>query len=198
MGFLALINVSGATMLTVMELRSGNLCELEGNLYRVVSFQHVKPGKGGGFVRLKLKNVKLGSVIDRTLDSGEKVPEPPVEEKEMQYLYKQGDKFVFMDTETYEQLELTEEEVGEGSQWLKEQMNIEVLFYNDAPISVKLPITVNLKVMTSEPGIKGDRVSGASKPATLESGATIQVPLFIKEGDVLKIDTRTGEYLERV
>jgi elongation factor P len=103
-----------------------------------------------------------------------------------------------MDTETYEQLELTEEEVGEGSQWLKEQMNIEVLFYNDAPISVKLPITVNLKVMTSEPGIKGDRVSGASKPATLESGATIQVPLFIKEGDVLKIDTRTGEYLERV
>src|SRR5258708_5717043 len=166
-------------MLTVMELRSGNLCEFEGTLYRVVSFQHVKPGKGGGFVRLKLKNVKLGSVIDRTLDSGEKVPEPPVEEKEMQYLYKQGEKFVFMDTETYEQLELTEEEVGEGSQWLQEQMNIEVLFYNDQPISVKLPITVNLKVVSSEPGIKGDRVSGASKPATLESGATIQVPLFI-------------------
>ena len=113
-------------------------------------------------------------------------------------MYKQGDKFVFMDTETYEQLELTEEEVGEGYQWLKDEMNIEVLFYRDRPISVKLPITVNLKIISSEPGIKGDRVSGASKPATLESGATIQVPLFVKEGDVIKVDTRTGEYLERV
>jgi elongation factor P len=149
-------------------------------------------------VRLKLKNVELGTVTDKTLDSWEKVPEPPVEEKEMQYLYKQADKFMFMDIATYEQLELTEEEVGEGYQWLKEEMNIEVLFYKERPISVKLPITVTLKVTASEPGIKGDRVSNATKPATLESGATIQVPLFIKEGDVLKIDTRTGEYLERV
>jgi elongation factor P len=145
-----------------------------------------------------LKNVEQGTVTDKTLDSWEKVPEPPVEEKEMQYLYKQGDKFVFMDTETYEQLELTDEEVGEGYQWLKEEMAIEVLFYQERPISVKLPITVNLKITSSEPGIKGDRVSGASKPATLESGATIQVPLFVKEGDVIKVDTRTGEYLERV
>ena len=185
-------------MLTVMDLRAGNLCEFEGTLYRVTAYQHVKPGKGGGFVRLKLKNVELGTVTDKTLDSWEKVPEPPVEEKEMQYLYKQGDKFIFMDTDNYEQLELTEEEVGEGYQWLKEEMAIEVLFYKEKPISVKLPITVTLKVVSSEPGIKGDRVSGASKPATMESGATIQVPLFIKEGDVLKIDTRTGEYLERV
>ena len=185
-------------MLTVMDLRAGNLCEFDGVLFRVTSYQHVKPGKGGGFVRLKLKNVELGTVTDKTLDSWEKVPEPAVEEKEMQYMYKQSDKFIFMDNETFEQLELTEEEVGEGYQWLKEEMSIEVLFYKDRPISVKLPITVNLKVVSSEPGIKGDRVSGASKPATLESGATIQVPLFVKEGDEIKIDTRTGEYLERV
>lgn len=185
-------------MINVSDLRGGNLVEFDGVLYRVSTFQHVKPGKGGGFVRLKLKNVELGTVTDKTLDSDERVGEPPVEEKEMQYLYKQGDKFIFMDTETYEQLELTEEEVGEGYQWLKEEMSIEVLFYKERPISVKLPITVNLKITSSEPGIKGDRVSGASKPATLESGATIQVPLFVKEGDVIKIDTRTGEYLERV
>lgn len=185
-------------MINVSDLRGGNLVEFDGVLYRVSTFQHVKPGKGGGFVRLKLKNVELGTVTDKTLDSDERVGDPPVEEKEMQYLYKQGDKFVFMDTETYEQLELSEEEVGEGYQWLKEEMSIEVLFYKERPISVKLPITVNLKIMTSEPGIKGDRVSGASKPATLESGATIQVPLFVKEGDVIKVDTRTGEYLERV
>jgi elongation factor P len=185
-------------MLTVMDLRAGNLCEFDGTLYRVVNYQHVKPGKGGGFVRLKIKNVELGTVTDKTLDSWEKVADPAVEEKEMQYLYKQGDKFVFMDTETYEQLELTEEEVGEGYQWLKDEMAIEVLFYKGRPITVKLPITVNLKIMSSEPGIKGDRVSGASKPATLESGAIVQVPLFVKEGDMIKIDTRTGEYLERV
>lgn len=181
-----------------MELRAGNLCEFDGILYRVSAFQHVKPGKGGGFVRLKLKNVELGTVTDKTLDSWEKVPVPNTEDKEMQYLYKQGEKFVFMDTATYEQLELTDEEVGEGHQWLKEEMSINILFYKDKPISVELPITVNLKVVTSEPGIKGDRVSGASKPAVLESGASIQVPLFVKEGDVIKVDTRTGEYLERV
>ena len=185
-------------MISVNDLRGGNLCEFDGVLYRVMTFQHVKPGKGGGFVRLKLKNVELGTVTDKTLDSWEKVPEPPVEEKEMQYMYKQGDKYVFMDTQTYEQIELTAEEVGEGHQWLKEEMAIEVLYYKEKPISVKLPITVDLKVASSEPGIKGDRVSGASKPATLESGATIQVPLFVKEGDVIRVDTRTGEYLERV
>lgn len=185
-------------MISVNDLRSGNLVEFEGILYRVTSFQHVKPGKGGAFVRLKLKNVELGTITDKTLDSWEKVPIPDVEDKQMQYLYKQGEKFIFMDTETYEQLELTEEEVGEGSKWLKEEMSIEVLFYKGRPVSVELPITVNLKITSSEPGIKGDRVSGASKPATLESGATIQVPLFVKEGDVIKIDTRTGEYLERV
>jgi elongation factor P len=183
---------------SVNDLRNGNLVEFDGVLYRVSAFQHVKPGKGGGFVRLKLKNVELGTITDKTLDSWEKVREPNVEENEMQYLYKQGDKFVFMNNETYEQLELTEEEVGEGHQWLKEQMIISVLFYKEKPISVKLPITVDLKILSSEPGIKGDRVSGASKPATLESGATIQVPLFVKEGDVIKVDTRTGEYLERV
>src|SRR5581483_449411 len=113
-------------MLSVMDLRSGNMAEFDGILYRVVAFQHVKPGKGGGFVRLKLKNIEMGTITDRTLDSWESVKEPPVEEKEMQYLYKQGEKFVFMDTETYEQLELTEEEVGEGYQWLKEEMKIEV------------------------------------------------------------------------
>ena len=185
-------------MISVNDLRSGNLVEFDGILYRVSHYQHVKPGKGGGFVRLKLKNVERGTVTDKTLDSWETVPEPNVEETEMQYMYKQGDKFVFMNTENYEQLELTAEEVGEGSQWLKEEMSISVLFYQGRPISVKLPITVDLKITSSEPGIKGDRVSGASKPATLESGATIQVPLFVKEGDVIKIDTRTGEYLERV
>jgi len=185
-------------MISVNDLRSGNLVEFDGILFRVISYQHVKPGKGGGFVRLKLKNVELGTVTDKTMDSWEKVPFPNVEEKEMQFVYKQGDKFVFMDTETYEQIELTEEEVGEGAKWLKEETTIQVLFYKGKPVSVQLPITVNLKIVSSEPGIKGDRVSGANKPATLESGATIQVPLFVNEGDVIKVDTRTGEYLERV
>lgn len=150
-------------MISVNDLRAGNLCEFDGTLYRVVTYQHVKPGKGGGFVRLKLKNVELGTVTDKTLDSWEKVPEPPVEEKEMQFLYKQNDKFVLMDTGTYEQLELTDEEVGEGAQWLKEETSIDVLFYQGRPISVKLPITVNLKIVSSEPGIKGDRVSGGEQ-----------------------------------
>lgn len=185
-------------MISANNLRGGNLVEFDGILYRVSQFQHVKPGKGGGFVRLKLKNVELGTVTDKTLDSEERCPTPATEEKEMQYLYKQNEKFVFMDTETYEQLELTEEEIGEGAQWLKELMNINILFYKNRPVTVELPITVTLKVTSSEPGIKGDRVSGASKLATLESGASIQVPLFVKEGDVIKVDTRTGEYLERV
>jgi len=185
-------------MFSANDLRGGNLCEFDGVLYRVMTFQHVKPGKGGGFVRLKLKNVELGTVTDKTLDSGVKIPDPQVEEKEMQYTHKQGDKYVFMDTETYEQIELSAEEVGEGHQWLKEEMTIKVLYYKERPISVQLPITVELKVTSSEPGIKGDRVSGASKPATLESGATVQVPLFVNEGDMVKVDTRTGEYLERV
>ena len=184
-------------MISVNDLRPGNMVEFDGILFRVTSYQHVKPGKGGGFVRLKLKNVELGTVTDKTMDSWEKVPIPNVEEKEMQFLYKQGDKFVFMDTDTYEQMELTDDEVGEGAQWLKEEMTIQVLFFKEKPVSVQLPITVNLKIVSSEPGIKGDRVSGASKPATLESGATIQVPLFVNEGDVIKVDTRTGEYLER-
>ncbi len=185
-------------MQTANDLRPGNMVEFDGILYRVTSYQHVKPGKGGGFVRLKLKNVELGTVTDKTLDSWEKVPEASIEEKEMQYLYKKNDKFVFMDLETYEQMELTQDDVGEQSQWLKPEMSVEIIFYKSRPVSIKLPITVDLKITVCEPGVKGDTVSGATKSVQLESGASIKVPLFINEGDTIRVDTRTGEYLERV
>jgi elongation factor P len=163
-----------------------------------VDFQHVKPGKGGAFVRTKLKNLLNGRVVDQTFRSGEKVGKPDIMEREMQYLYREGDRYCMMDNETFEQIMLTEEQVGEARLYLIENLNVEVLFYNKEPLAVELPTFVELAVAQTEPGVRGDTASGGSKPAVLESGATLQVPLFINEGDRVKVDTRTGTYIERI
>lgn len=184
-------------MFSTADFRKGLRIEWESKPYLIVDFQHVKPGKGGAFVRTKLKNLINGRVVDQTFRSGEKVGRPDLEEKEMQYLYREGDRLVFMDNATYDQVELTQEQVGDQAQFLQENINIKVLYYNREPIGIELPTFVELIVADTEPGIKGDTASGGSKPATLETGVVIQVPLFISEGDKLRIDTRTGEYIER-
>ncbi len=185
-------------MASTSEFRNGLTLILDGELYTIVEFQHVKPGKGGAFVRTRLKNVKTGRVIDRTFRSGEKVEDVRLEKKAVQYLYKDEDKFVFMDLNTYEQFPTSNEVVGETSKFLKEGMDVEILFHDLDPIGVDPPIFVELQIAQTEPGVKGDTASGGSKPATLETGAIIQVPLFIEEGETVKVDTRTESYVERV
>jgi elongation factor P len=185
-------------MYSTAEFRKGLRIELEGKPYLMVDFQHVKPGKGGAFVRTKLKNMINGRVVDQTFRSGEKVGRPDLEEKEMQYLYRDGEHFVFMDNATYDQVFLTKEHVGEQSQFLQESITIKILYYNKEPIGLELPTFVELAVTAAEPGFKGDTASGGSKPATLETGAVIQVPLFVSEGDKIRVDTRSGTYIERV
>jgi len=179
------------------QFRNGLKLELDGQPFVITYFQHVKPGKGGAFVRTKLKNLLTGRSLDRTFRSGEKHLEANVEERPMQYLYHDGDSLVFMDTESYDQTPISEEGVGEVRYLLKENTNVEVLFWNGKPINIELPAFVELEVAKSDPGLKGDTTSSTTKPATLETGAEIQVPLFIKEGDILRVDTRTGEYAER-
>lgn len=184
-------------MVSVNDLRTGLTIELEGDVYSVVEFLHVKPGKGSAFVRTKLKNVKTGQVFERTFRAGEKVNRAIVETKEMQYLYSTGDDYVFMDTQTYDQLTLTSEQLGSAPGYLKENMSILIQFYQGEPIGVELPTFVELEVTHTEPGFKGDTATGGSKPATTETGLVVQVPLFINTGDVIRVDTRTGEYLSR-
>jgi elongation factor P len=179
------------------DFRKGLKIELDGAPYAIVDFQHVKPGKGGAFVRTKLKHLKLGTVIDRTFRAEEKVPLVNFEEKRMQSLYR-DDRFHFMDLETYDQISLSEEEVGESRAFLKENTEVEVLYVDGAPIGVELPTFVELTVVKTEPGVRGDTASGGSKPATLETGAVITLPLFINEGDIVKVDTRSGAYIGRV
>ncbi len=184
--------------ISTSEFRKGLKIELNGEPFLMVDFQHVKPGKGGAFVRTRLKSLWSGNVIDKTFRSGEKVETPDLEERAMQYLYPEGENYVFMDNETYEQMVISRDVLGDGAHYLKENMDVTVLFHNRKPIGVDLPFFVELKVVETDPGIKGDTASGGSKPATLETGAVVQVPLFIKEGDILKIDTRDGSYIERV
>jgi elongation factor P len=184
-------------MLSTTDFRKGLKIELDGVPYVIVDFQHVKPGKGGAFVRTKLRNLIGGGVVERTFRAGEKVDKPDLEEKNMQYLYAEGPQFYFMDTETYEQTFLTQEQLGESKNFLQENITINVLFYQGKPIGVDLPTFVVLTVVKTDPGLRGDTASGGSKPATMETGAVIQVPLFINEGDKLKIDTRTSAYIER-
>jgi elongation factor P len=178
------------------EFRKGLKIELDGQPYNIVEFQHVKPGKGGAFVRTKLKHLKLGTVVDRTFRSGEKVGLVDFEERPMQFLYR-DENFHFMNLETYEQIALSPSVVGDAASWLKETMEVEVLLINGEPAGVEVPNFVELTVAKTDPGVRGDTASGGSKPATLETGAVVQVPLFIDEGDVLRIDTRTGAYIER-
>jgi|SRR5262245_17716208 len=180
------------------QFRNGLKIELDGEPFVVVYFQHVKPGKGGAFVRTKVRNLKTGRVLDRRFRAGERVELAEVEERRMQYLYQDGDQLVFMDGESYDQIPFSLEQVGDARQYLKENLDVDVLFYKGRPINIELPAFIEAIVTQSEPGMKGDTASGATKPATIETGATIQVPLFIKEGEVIRVDTRTGQYVERV
>lgn len=185
-------------MISTAEFKKGLKIEIEGKPFLIVDFQHVKPGKGGAFVRTKLKNMINGRVVEQTFRSGEKVGRPDMEEKEMQYLYRDGNNFVFMDNATYDQVYLSKEQVGDQSQFLQENINIKLLYYNKEPLGLDLPNFVELAVTATDPGFKGDTATGGNKPATLETGAVIQVPLFISEGDRIRVDTRTGSYMERV
>jgi elongation factor P len=185
-------------MHSTAEFKKGLKIELDGVPYTIVDFQHVKPGKGGAFVRTKLKSLLTGRVLDQTFRSGEKVKRPDLIEREMEYLYREGDSFCMMDNETYEQMMLTADQVGEARLYLTENLNVKILFFNQQPVGVEVPLFVELEVAQTEPGVKGDTAAGGTKPAILESGVSIQVPLFINEGDRVKLDTRTGSYIERV
>ena len=185
-------------MYSTSDIRKGLRIEISGEPFSIIDFLHVKPGKGGAFIRTKLKNLKTGSVIDKTFRSGEKLKKADLEEKEMQYLYNDGENYHFMDNETYEQFSLPEDKIEYEKNFLKENTNVKVLFFKGDAISIELPTFVELEVTHTEPGLKGDTASSASKPATLETDYTLNVPLFINIGDILKIDTRTGEYVERV
>jgi len=179
------------------EFRKGLRIVFDGEPYTIVDFQHVKPGKGGAFVRTKLKHMRQGRVIDNTFRSGEKVELVDFEDKHMQFLYK-DDRFHFMDLETYDQVSLSEDEVGDAALYLKDNTELEMLYINGSPVSIELPNFIELAVARTDPGVRGDTAQGGTKPATLETGAVVQVPLFLNEGDVVKVDTRTGEYLGRV
>lgn len=185
-------------MYSTTDFRKGLKIEIKGEPFIIVDFQHVKPGKGGAFVRTRLKSLITGNVIDQTFRSGEKVDKPDLEEREMQFLYEINGEHHFMDTNTFEQLFLTADQLGESRDFLKENLVIKALFYNKRPIGIEVPTFVELRVVKAEPGVRGDTATGATKPVTLESGAVIQVPLFIEEGDIVRIDTRTREYITRV
>jgi elongation factor P len=179
------------------DLKNGMALDLPEGLMTVVEFQHVKPGKGGAFVRTKLKNYRSGAVIDRTFRADEKVPLAVIDKREMQFLYREASDYVFMDNDTYEQLHVPPDSLGDAVKYLKEGDTAILPMYKDEIVGVDLPAAVELEVTQTEPGIQGDRVSGARKPATLETGITVQVPLFVETGERIKVDTRTGEYLTR-
>ena len=184
-------------MISTSDFRTGLTFEYEGEVVTLVEFQHVKPGKGAAFVRCKLRSLTSGSTVERTFRPGEKFQRAHVERKEMQYLYKDGDNWTFMDTESYEQVSISESALEDAPKYMKENMTTGILFYQEQVIGMDLPKQVELKVVATDPGIKGDTASGGSKPATLETGVVVQVPFFVNEGDVLIIDTRTGNYISR-
>jgi len=184
--------------LDTSQFKNGLKIVLDGEPYAITYFQHVKTGKGGAFVRTKLKHLRTGRVLDRTFRSGEKVDEADTVDRKMQYLYPDGDQLVFMDTKDYEQIPFSQEQVGEAVKYLTENLDVSVLFWNGKPLTIELPAFIEAEVVECEPGLKGDTASGATKPATLKPGAVVQVPLFIKQGEVIRVDTRTGAYVERV
>lgn len=185
-------------MISVNDLRTGITIELEGEPYSVIEFLHVKPGKGAAFVRTKLRNLRTGAVSERTFRAGERVSRARVESKEMQYLYASGEEFIFMDTNTYDQLTLSRDQLGNAPDYMKENDTIHIQFFDGQPVGVELPMSVELEITYTEPGFKGDTATGGTKPATLETGKVIQVPLFVETGTKVKVDTRTGEYISRV
>lgn len=180
------------------DFRNGTTFEKDGNVFRVVEFQHVKPGKGAAFVRTKLKNVITGAVVEKTFNPSEKYPEAEIEKRTMQYLYNDEDLYYFMDNETYEQMPLNNEQLGDALKFIKENMNVTILSYKGNVFAVEPPMFVELTVTYTEPGFSGNTTTTSGKPATLENGYEISVPLFVNIGDKIKIDTRTGEYMERV
>jgi elongation factor P len=185
-------------MYSTSDFRKGLKIEVDSEPYEIIDFLHVKPGKGQAFVRTKLRSLTTGSLIDRTFRAGEKVRVPDLQEKRLQFLYREGGIYHFMDMESYEQIELTEQQVGESRLFLKENIELAVLYHNERPVAVEPPMFVELEVADTEPGVRGDTASGGSKKAKLVSGAEISVPLFIERGDVIKVDTRDGKYIERV
>ena len=180
------------------QFRNGLKVEIDGEPYVMIYFQHVKPGKGGAFVRTKIKHLRTGRVLERTFRSGERLDEAEVEDKKMQYLYQDGEQYVFMDRETYDQFPFSETQLGDARKYLKENLDVDVVFWRGKPINIELPPFIIAVVSQCDPGLKGDTASGATKPATLETGAVVQVPLFIKEGESIRVDTRTNVYVERV
>ena len=184
-------------MINASDFRNGVTLEMDNGIWTIVSFLHVKPGKGAAFVRTKLKNIVTGAVIERTFNPTDKFPKAMIETKEMQYLYADGDMYYFMDTETYDQLALTHEQVADAIPFVKENTNVTIRYFKGQPFSVEAPNFVELEITKTEPGFKGDTASNTFKPATTETGYEVMVPLFINIGDVIKIDTRSGEYLSR-
>jgi elongation factor P len=184
--------------ITTNDLKNGITLELDNGLFAVVEFQHVKPGKGGAFVRTKLRNVRTGAVLERTFNAGVRVEQAIVDKKDMSFLYRDGDDYVFMDSATYDQLHVQPQALGEAADYLVEGASAVLSMYQGEIVNVELPAAVELAVAETEPGVQGDRVSGARKPATLETGKIVQVPLFVNIGDRVKVDTRTGEYITRV
>ncbi|MEW5785656.1 MAG: elongation factor P [Bacillota bacterium] len=185
-------------MISTNDFHTGLTIELDGDIYTVVEFQHVKPGKGSAFVRSKLKNLRTGSTTEKTFRAGEKIARAHLERKEMEYLYSSEGDYYLMDLETYEQLALSKEQMGDAVKYLRENEKLSVIVHGEKIVGVEMPYTVELAVVETDPGVKGDTASGGSKPATLETGLVVQVPFFIHVGDVLRIDTRSGAYIERV
>ena len=182
-------------MISAGDFKNGVTVEIDGNIYQILEFQHVKPGKGAAFVRTKLKNIISGGVVEKTFRPTEKFPKAHIDRKDMQYLYRDGDLFNFMDVETYDQIALNEDVVGDSLKFVKENEVVKICSHNGNVFSVEPPLFVELAITETEPGFKGDTAQGATKPATVETGAIVMVPLFVEQGDVLKIDTRSGEYL---
>jgi elongation factor P len=185
-------------MISAGDFRNGITIELDNNIFQIIEFQHVKPGKGAAFVRTKLKNIKSGGVVERTFRPTEKCPQARIDRQDMQYLYSDGDLYYFMDQETFEQIALNEESVGDALKFVKENDICKVCSHNGSVFAIEPPLFVELEITETEPGFKGDTATGATKPAVVETGATVYVPLFVETGDKIKIDTRTGEYLSRV
>ena len=185
-------------MISAGDFRNGITIEYEGNVYQIMEFQHVKPGKGAAFVRTKLKNIINGGVVEKTFRPTEKCPQARIDRKDMQYLYADGDLYNFMDTETYDQVALNSETIGDALKFVKENEMVKICSYNGNVFAIEPPLFVELEITETEPGFKGDTATGATKPAIVETGAKVMVPLFVENGEVIKIDTRTGEYLSRV
>lgn len=184
-------------MISSSDFRTGMTIEIDNGVWQVVDFQHVKPGKGAAFVRAKMKNVRTGAVVERTFNPGEKMPKAHIDNRQMQYLYESSGAYIFMDNETYEQLELSAETLGNAINFLKENMTLGIMMFQGTIIGVELPNSVELAVIETDPGIRGDTATGGTKPAKVETGYVVKVPLFINIGDVLRIDTRSGAYIER-